>query len=50
MSIKDIARDVGCSISTVSRVINDRDGVDPLTRKKVREAIDRLEYVPNLTA
>jgi len=49
-SIKDIARDVGCSISTVSRVINDRDAVDPLTRKKVREAIDRLEYVPNLTA
>jgi len=49
-SIKDIARVVGCSISTVSRVINDRDGVDPLTRKRVQEAIDRLEYVPNLTA
>ena len=49
-SIKDIARAVGCSISTVSRVINSRDGVDPHTREKVREAIERLEYTPNLTA
>ena len=49
-SIRDIARDVGRSISTVSRVINDRDGVDPVTRKRVLEAIARLEYVPNLTA
>jgi LacI family transcriptional regulator len=49
-SIKDIARIVGCSISTVSRVINERDGVDPLTRKRVLEAIDALQYTPNLTA
>ena len=49
-SIKDIARDVGCSISTVSRVINDGTAEDPLARKKVREAIERLEYVPDLTA
>ncbi len=50
VGIKDIARVVGCSISTVSRVINDRDGVDPATRKRILEAIDRLDYVPNLTA
>lgn len=49
-SIKDIARTVGCSISTVSRVINDRDGVDPHTRKKVLEVIESLDYTPNLTA
>ena len=49
-SIKDIARAAGCSISTVSRVINNRDGVDPLTREKIREQIERLEYTPNLTA
>jgi LacI family transcriptional regulator len=49
-SIKDIARVVGCSISTVSRVINDRDGVDPLTRKKVLGVIESLDYTPNLTA
>ena len=49
-SIKDIARVVGCSISTVSRVINDRDAVDPATRKKVLEVIERLDFTPNLTA
>jgi DNA-binding LacI/PurR family transcriptional regulator len=49
-SIRDIASAVGCSISTVSRVINDRDGVDPSTRRKVQDAIQRLEYTPNLTA
>ena len=49
-SIKDIAQVVGCSISTVSRVINDRDAVDPFTRKKVLEVIERLDYTPNLTA
>ncbi len=49
-SIKDIARAVGCSISTVSRVINDRDGVDPITRKKVLVVIEKLDYTPNLTA
>lgn len=49
-SIKDIARIVGCSISTVSRVINNRDAVDPQTRKKVMAAIEKLDYTPNLTA
>jgi LacI family transcriptional regulator len=49
-SIKDIARVAGCSISTVSRVINERDGVDPLTRKKVLQVIENLDYTPNLTA
>jgi DNA-binding LacI/PurR family transcriptional regulator len=48
--IKDIAQVVGCSISTVSRVINDRDGVDPRTRKKILEVIDRMDFTPNLTA
>jgi LacI family transcriptional regulator len=49
-SIKDIAREAGCSISTVSRVINDRDGVDPETRKKVLAVIETFDFTPNLTA
>ena len=36
-SIKDVARSVGCSTSTVSRVVNDRDAVDPETRRRVLE-------------
>jgi DNA-binding LacI/PurR family transcriptional regulator len=49
-SIRDVAESAGCSTSTVSRVINNRDAVDPQTRKKVLEAIDFLGYKPNLLA
>jgi LacI family transcriptional regulator len=49
-SIKDVAKFVGCSTSTVSRVLNNRDAVDPITREKVLEAIHTLGYKPNLVA
>ena len=34
MTIKDIARLSGCSVSTISRVINDRPDVRPETKKR----------------
>jgi LacI family transcriptional regulator len=49
-SIRHIAKLSGCSISTVSRVLNNREGVAPGTRKAVFEAIRQLEYQPSLTA
>jgi len=49
-SIRDIAHSVGCSIATVSRVVNNRDAVDPETRKRVLAAIKKYDYRPNLTA
>ena len=49
-SIKDVAQTVGCSTSTVSRVINNRDAVSPKTRRRVLEAIENLDYKPNLVA
>jgi len=49
-SIKDVAKHVGCSVSTVSRVINNRDAVDAETRRRVLEAIDLLGFRPNLVA
>lgn len=49
-SIRDVAKYVGCSTSTVSRVINRRDAVDPETRKKVLEAVELLGFRPNLVA
>jgi len=49
-SIKDVAKLVGCSTSTVSRVLNNRDAVDPKTRQKVLDAIEQLGYKPNLVA
>lgn len=49
-SIKDIAKLAKCSVSTVSRVLNNRDAVAPRTREMVFEAIKQLEYKPSLTA
>ncbi len=46
----DVAREAGVSLVTVSRVINQPDKVAPETLAQVRAAIDRLRYVPNLTA
>lgn len=49
-SIKDVAREAGVSIATVSRVINKVDVVNEDTKKRVQEAIDKLGYSPNIVA
>ena len=49
-SIKDVAREAGVSIATVSRVLNDIDVVNEDTKKKVLDAISKLGYRPNIVA
>lgn len=49
-SIKDVAREAGVSIATVSRVLNDIDVVNEETKQKVVEAIKKLGYRPNIVA
>ncbi|MBZ9606289.1 LacI family transcriptional regulator [Clostridium estertheticum] len=49
-SIKDVAREAGVSIATVSRVLNDIDVVNEDTKKKVNDAIKKLSYRPNIVA
>jgi LacI family transcriptional regulator len=46
MSIVEIANIAGVSKSTVSRVLNGTECVDPATEKQVRRVIDRLGYCP----
>lgn len=50
VSIKDVAKEAGVSIATVSRVLNDIDVVNEDTKKKVVDAIDKLGYRPNIVA
>ncbi|SFC68350.1 LacI family DNA-binding transcriptional regulator [Clostridium uliginosum] len=50
ISIKDVAREAGVSIATVSRVLNDIDVVNEDTKKKVVDAIKLLGYRPNIIA
>lgn len=49
-TIHDVASQARVSITTVSRVLNDREGVDPKTRARVLQAIDRLHYLRNTNA
>lgn len=50
VTIKDVAREAGVAISTVSNVINQVDNVSAETKKRVLDAVEKLKYVPNFNA
>ncbi len=47
VTISDVAKKLGVSAMTVSRVINQQDGVGEPTRQRVLEAVRTLGYQPN---
>jgi DNA-binding LacI/PurR family transcriptional regulator len=47
VGIRELARHLAISIGTVSRALNDRADVNPLTRERVRDAAAKLGYSPN---
>ena len=49
-TISDVAARAGVGVGTVSRVLNGRTNVRPLTRAKVLDAIEALEYRPSTLA
>ena len=49
-TIKDIARECGVSLSTVSLVLNNNPRISPATRDKVLQAVERHQYQPNAFA
>lgn len=50
VTIQDVAEAAGVSISTVSRVLNDKDDVAPETYRKVQDVIEELGYTSSLAA
>jgi len=50
VTIKHVAEEAGVSLQTVSRVINNGPNVTDAMRERVRAAIDKLGYVPNMAA
>lgn len=50
VTIKDIARELGISPSTVSRALKDHPDISAETKKAVNELADRLNYQPNIVA
>lgn len=49
-SLKDVAKLAGVSLMTVSRAINTPDKLSKETYIRVKEAIDQLNYVPDVSA
>ncbi|MGN0907002.1 MAG: LacI family DNA-binding transcriptional regulator [Bullifex sp.] len=49
-TIKDVSRETGLSIGTVSRVFNNRGYISQETRDKVEAAVKKLNYQPNALA
>ncbi|HHX37354.1 MAG TPA: LacI family transcriptional regulator [Clostridiaceae bacterium] len=50
MNIKDIAKEAKVSVSTVSRVLNNKPDVNPATRTKVLKIIEKYNFRPNIQA
>lgn len=49
-TINDVAKEAGVSITTVSRVINNNYPVKQETRERIENAIEKLNYKPNIAA
>ncbi len=49
-TIKDIARELNVSSSTVSRALKNYPGISDETKRKVKELADKMDYRPNAIA
>ena len=49
-TLKDVAERAGVTVTTVSRVINNRGYISEKTRKKVFDVMEEIGYHPNEVA
>ncbi|WOO39041.1 LacI family DNA-binding transcriptional regulator [Anaerocolumna sp. AGMB13020] len=49
-TLKDVAKETGLTVSTISRVLNNRGYISEETRQNVYDAMKRLNYQPNEVA
>ena len=50
ITIKDVARECGVGVSTVSRALNDNPDINHKTKEKILQVVQRLGYIPNNSA
>jgi LacI family transcriptional regulator len=50
VTIADVAREAGVSLMTVSRAVNDKEGLSEATRVRILRIVDKLGYRPNTIA
>ena len=46
-SLKDLAKECGVSVATVSKALNDQPDIAAATRERIRAAARRMGYLPN---
>ena len=49
-TIKDVAKEAHVSSATISYVLNGKENISEETKARVYEAMERLNYIPNLSA
>lgn len=49
-TMKDVAKDAGVSVATVSRYINQSGYISDAAKEKIKDSIDKLGYYPNEVA
>lgn len=50
ITLKELAKELDLSVSTVSRALNDHPDLSDETKKKVKALAQKLHYAPNLFA
>lgn len=50
VTIKDVAKEAGVSIATVSKVINHKPSISEITRQRVFHVMEQMNYLPNAQA
>ena len=50
VTIKDVAREAGVSVATVSKVLNQRPGISEATARRVEAVMRALDFAPNSRA
>ncbi len=48
VTIKEVAREAGVSIGTVSNALNGKRYINEETKQRVMDAVEKLNYIPNL--
>ena len=46
-SLKDLAKECGVSVATVSKALNDQPDIAQATRERIHAAARRMGYLPN---
>ena len=50
ITIKDIAKECGVGVATVSRALNDHPDINPDTKHKILEIVEKYGFIPNSSA